>query len=413
MSLQRIQVKTKPAPLFIWQQPPRLPLPELPQRDPSRQLSFSQYVRIEHNSDIVIQDWHQSELIRGRDKEMIKLVILDIISTMPKLLPQYGQGKHRLYAHVAIDVYKRTGCYLSSKAVSTCFRMEKENLRHKLKKLVKRRMLSVEKVEDKLWKEYPNYGSIRFFRAETWKWETKTRKNATVDKKGEPIIFDVSDDEEEVEGDDETVVGDITEDTFDNDETGFEPAVDNTNQSSDVHADDEQEPVDGYFDDRTGLWFTDPPMYENRPSEAHPLLFDNNVPSTSMQNWPIQDAHSPLAIYQTSAIQPIADFDDQVDHGDNSGIEPPPFGVPSLPGRHVAQSTNRTPARLEDVEQFRRDIGQIKDQAERVAKKHPEKAEMMRQALLEIVQICERSDTTDLGQMFAQLARRNDKNLFK
>ena len=53
------------------------------------------------------------------------------------------------------------------------------------------------------------------------------------------------------------------------------------------------------------------------------------------------------------------------------------------------------------------------DQAERLARKNPEKAEMMSQALLEIVQMCERSDTTDVGQLFAKLAMRNDKKLFK
>ena len=124
-SYQPRTARTEPAAPQVWGLTPNTP--HLPEEDPNRKMTIKEYFSMSKIPQIRTQKWNIIN-VPAKEKELLKLVILDSISIIPDILDIKNTNVIRLeYAIVAIQVFKRTGHLLSCKFYLNTIRFQVNN----------------------------------------------------------------------------------------------------------------------------------------------------------------------------------------------------------------------------------------------------------------------------------------------
>ncbi|KAF1749719.1 hypothetical protein GCK72_026187 [Caenorhabditis remanei] len=342
--------RTEPAAPQVWG--PTLNVPQLPEEDPNRKMTMKEYFSVTKIPPIRTQKWNTIN-IPAKEKELLKLVILDSISRRPDILDIKNTSVIRLeYAIVAIQVFKRTGHILSSQLLMYVFKRAKEQLRIHLRAAISTKLRSPAEVEQKL-RKWPVYEFIRFYRVKLQDWEAQFRQKYITPADGQPVVFEIDEDQ-------------------------FEDVDEEQNQEMSFSA--QEELYEG----------TDIVGEATHQSESPPALLTANIKS---------EPHQPLEDPTTSGfpgqLDQVGQMNDTEDHDQIGNQE---MRIP-------ANISNVTDDQIEDMKDFEISMDHITHQANCVARRQPEKIDSMRQAMFLAVLEMEKSDATDLGEFFAGMAK--------
>ncbi|KAF1766798.1 hypothetical protein GCK72_006756 [Caenorhabditis remanei] len=359
---QHRTIKSEPTNPQIWELPPSVPLPKLPLEDPNRKMTINQYLSISKNPQKVEQKWPTID-IPMKEKEVLKLVILDCISRAPEIIENKNtKTVHLDYAKVAIQVFRRTGYILSPQVLMFVFRAAKEQLRVHLRAAISTKLVSPAEVEKRMW-EWPVYGFIRFYRCKLQKWEAQLRQKYIKPAGGDQVVFDIDDNQLE---DDQEMFFAVEEESYEEEDIVWE-----TTQSESPPA---------ILSSTVNIKLDHHEQFQEQPtSSSH----DQWIPS--MDN---TFEHQPEGIIPIDQMNQL----DQTDDHENTEM------------KIVGYTSNLTDEQLEDIREFQISMEHISHQANRVARRQPEKINRMRQALFLAVFELEKSDVTDMGEFFAGMA---------
>ncbi|EFP06463.1 hypothetical protein CRE_08328 [Caenorhabditis remanei] len=348
-SYQPRTARTEPAAPQGWGLTPNVP--QLPEEDPNRKMTIKEYFSMSKIPQIRTQKWNTIN-VPAKEKEALKLVILDSISRRPDILDIKNTSVIRLeYAIVAIQVFKRTGHILSSQLLMYVFKRAKEQLRIHLRAAISTKLRSPAEVEQKLW-EWPVYEFIRFYRVKLQDWETQFRQKHIKPADGQPVVFEIDEDQ-------------------------FEDMDDDQYQEMSFSA--QEELYEG----------TDIVGEATHQSESPPLLMAN------AKSEPHQPLENPTTSGFPGEMDQVGHMNDTEDHDQNGNQG---MMIP-------ANISNLTNDQIEDMKDFEISMDHITHQANCVARRQPEKIDSIRQAMFLAVLEMEKSDATDLGEFFAGMAK--------
>ncbi|KAF1746453.1 hypothetical protein GCK72_022909 [Caenorhabditis remanei] len=391
-----------------WEQPLRVPLPDLPPEDPTRMMTTSQYAKIAKNPEKVEQSWAN---IPDNEKQQLAFVILNEISNFPiNLDNKNGHAMKKCYSEVAVKVYHRTGRLLSVPAVTSCFRNAKEQLRSRLKSLIQKKKLPPAKVEDELL-NWPFYGIIRFYRPYTQDLEMRLRRIATMTRDGAHIVFDVSDDE----GDSVNPPADVAPQA--NNNANNDVIVDTASTAVNLKR-VKQELVSRHRPSRYSFEPIQEPLMDDVPYQYQGTQYSQQTRSPPMQPMlPIQrmqqtqvsqvmQSMEPMPMQATQQMQPMMSPPQipTMGYGDRDQLYPSP-DVYRRDSR--LSSSSQTSQASQDVayNNLQDDLKFFHSIANRVAKKDPARIEKMREVLSATMLSFEWKQTENLGDFFEQLGR--------
>uniref|UniRef100_A0A1I7UGW2 Uncharacterized protein n=1 Tax=Caenorhabditis tropicalis TaxID=1561998 RepID=A0A1I7UGW2_9PELO len=328
--------------LPIWRQPPPIghKMPEVPQRNPQRPITIEQYCNaLTHQSESFIA-------VNPNDM-MLKRVILKEIEEIPSFW-QSSNAHHRqkFFPRIGCGVYQRTGLLVTPDAIKRQFNLIRNSLRERLRKGIVVQKLNPKETEEHMW-GMPLYPSIRYLRSTLEEWERKTRYKLLVDPNGEPIVFDLDDDD-----DLEEVVPEPEEYQF------------------------EEEVVE---------------MIDANPGHLPPVDQDQSFNNKGQIKRDPAGYQAPIIQQQATPRRP------------NDNYHPP---LPQNPVdtfyQNQMMAATLSPVQEEDLKM---DVMQISYHMNRVAREQPDKAKTIRFAMLQTILAFDRNEYHSVGDLFTDLAK--------
>ncbi|UMM19736.1 hypothetical protein L5515_015212 [Caenorhabditis briggsae] len=333
----------------LYKLPPLVPLPELPESDPSRKLSVGVYWE-----NCKKKEFQFDQLDFSNDT--LKKVVLSEIERHPEIWSsRKGNSHQKMFPQIAVDVFKRTGILLSIPSIKSIYKCAKDNLRNRLRIAVVRHRLSPEDVERYMWR-WDFYGFIRFYREHTQHWEAELLKEAAsgLPVSPNPVLKDPVPRKRRATQAMEEDYGVVEEEHFeDKDLYGGQLEIDYS-----VYL-----PQNGTFEEPE----------EETPSPT--IKLDRAIKR------------------QIRTLQPPSDYPDYV--------------APDV--TDCVSSSSTAPPNPAAINNFNEEMKQIAYQANRIAQEQPGAIKLLRRAFFDVVLAFDEHKFKNIGELYKELADKNTK----